>query len=305
MWDVPKSWRAIVAVADEGQFSRAAARLGMTQPQLSRLVAHAESRIGVTLFHRRPRATPTDAGEVVIRALRSAIDETTQAAAKATRIAHGQSGQITVGYASTVMASWVPASLQAFRLATPDVTITLRELHSSEQVQALREAAIDLAIGREPIDGPDMHSERLFEDELVAALASSHPLARTAQISLAAIAAEPFVLFERACAPGLHDLIVETCRSKGFELNVNYCAREWHTLLAFAASGHGVTIIPASLSALTWPNLCFRKLSGIAASAPTYLNFRPHGLSPAALGLVETILGSRAERSSARSTQTA
>jgi DNA-binding transcriptional LysR family regulator len=299
MWDVPKSWRAVVAVADEGQFSRAATRLGMTQPQLSRLVAQAENRIGVALFHRRPRARPTEAGEVVIRAIRSAIDDTTHAAAKAVSIAHGESGQVTVAFASTAMASWVPASLQAFSRARPEVTVGLKELHSSEQVEALQNGSIDLAIGRERAGQPDICSELLFEDRLVAALASSHPLARAAQVGVAEIAAEPFVLFERSCAPGLHDLIVETCRSAGFELNVNYCAREWHTLLTLVAAGHGMTIIPASLSALTWPNLCFRKLSGISASAPTYLNYHRPGLSSAARSLVDAILCSRMNNSAA------
>jgi len=274
-------------------------KLGMSQPQLSRLVAHIENRLGVTLFHRRPRARPTEAGEVVIRAIRAAIDDTSRAAAKAISIAEGQSGQVTIGFASTVMVSWVPAALQAFRHARPEVTITLRELHSSEQAEALQNGSIDLAIGRERAELPGIHSELLFEDGLVAALASSHPLARAAQVSVAEMAAEPFVLFERSCASGLHDLIVDTCRSAGFELTVNYCAREWHTLLALVATGHGMTIIPASLSALSWPNLCFRDLSGVSASAPTYLNFRPGGLSVAGRAFVDAILHSRAEHSPA------
>jgi DNA-binding transcriptional LysR family regulator len=297
MWDVPKSWRAVAAVADEGQFSRAAIKLGMSQPQLSRLIAHTESRLGVTLFHRRPRARPTEAGEVVIRAIRSAIDETSRAAVKAVSIAHGQSGQVTVGFASTAMTGWVPTAIQAFERAHCDVGITLRELHSSEQLEALQNGLIDLAIGRERPEPADIRSELLLEDMLMAAIPSSHPLAHAAQVSVAEIAAERFVLFERSCAPSLHDLIVETCRSAGVELDVNYCAREWHSLLALVAAGHGMTIIPASLSALSWPNLCFRDLSGVSASAPTYLNFRPSGLSSAARAFVEAVLHSRPEHS--------
>lgn len=289
MLDVPSIWRAILAVDEERQFSRAATTLGMTQPQLSRLIARAEHRLEVRIFDRRPLTRPTPSGQVVIAALRSAIAELREAEERAKRIAAGAIGQVKIGFASSVATTSFPRRLQRFASAFPDVIVTLKEMHSSEQVSAIREGAIDLAIGRERPNSADVRSELLIEDRLVCAVASSHRLAATPAVELADLATEVFVLFERSCTPSLHDLIMRFCGSAGFRPRISHSAREWHTILALVAAEYGVALVPASLRELSWPNLVFRELRCDQPMLPVYLLWPRAGLTPAAVAALEHI----------------
>jgi len=289
MLDIPAAWRAILAVDDEGQFSRAATRLGMSQPQLSRLVASTEKRFGYPMFDRRPYARATPSGQVLIKALRTALGELKEASVRAERVATGTGGHITIGFASTLMATSFPVALQAFGRAYPHIEITLKEMHSSEQEQAIIDGTVDLAVGREASASDQVQSQLLFEDELIAALSSSHPLALRQTFGVADLSDEPFIMFDRSSAPSLHDLIVGACQSTGFSPRVIHVAREWHTILALVAAGYGVSLVPRSLSALQWPNLCFRRFDAAGRSVALYLHWPRDGLSPAAAMLIKHV----------------
>jgi DNA-binding transcriptional LysR family regulator len=288
MLDIPAAWRAVLALDEERQFNRAATRLGMSQPQLSRLIATTEQRFGYLLFDRRPYARATPSGRVLINALRTALGELEEANAKAERVAVGTDGHIAIGFASTLMATSFPVTLEAFGRAHPDIKITLKEMHSSEQEQAIIDGTVDLAVGREAASHK-VESQLLFEDELIAALSSSHPLALRQTLGVADLSNEPFIIFDRSSAPSFHDLITGACQLAGFSPRAIHVGREWHTILALVAAGYGVSLVPRSLSALQWPNLCFRRLVAGGTSVALYLHSSKNGLSPGAALLVKHI----------------
>jgi DNA-binding transcriptional LysR family regulator len=291
MLDVPPAWRAILAVDEEGQFSRAAARLGMNQPQLSRLIARTERRLGIPIFERRPHAAATGPGRVIVDAIRSAIGEIQEATAKARQIANGSRGQVTLGFASSAMATAVPAWLKQFSTAFPDVSLTLTEMHSSQQAAAIRAGEIDLAIGREDSKSPDIASLLLLQDILGVGLSSSHRLASRQRIVLSDLKDERFILFDRSCAPSLHDHVIRTCEDAGFTPRVAHSAREWHSVLALVAAGYGVTLVPSGLSTLSWPELAHRPLADATPALPTYLLIAREAASPAAWALADLVRG--------------
>jgi DNA-binding transcriptional LysR family regulator len=289
MLDIPTAWRAILALDDEGQFNRAATRLGMSQPQLSRLIAGIEKRLGYLLFDRRPYARATPPGKVLIKAVRTTLADLEDANARAERVAAGIGGHIAIGFASSLMATSFPLALQAFSRTYPDIKITLKEMHSSEQEQAIVDGRVDLAVGREASASNQVQSQLLFEDDLIAALSSSHPLALGKTLSVADLSKEAFVVFDRGTAPSLYDLIVGACQSAGFSPRAIHVGKEWHTILALVAAGYGVSLVPRSLGALRWPNLCFRRLDDGGTSVALYLHLPKDGLSPAAALFVKHI----------------
>jgi DNA-binding transcriptional LysR family regulator len=289
MLDVPPAWRAILAVDEEGQFSRAAARLGMTQPQVSRLVARAERRLGIQIHERRPHAAATGPGRMIVDAIRSAVGEIQEATTKARQIANGSRGRVTLGFASSAMATAVPEWLKQFSSTFPDVSLMLMEIHSSQQVAAIRAGEIDLAIGREDSKSPDIASLLLLEDRLGVGLSSSHRLASRERIALSDLKDEPFILFERSCAPSLYDHVIKACVGAGFTPCIAHSAREWHSVLALVKAGYGVTLLPSGLSALSWPGLAHRPLADDTPALPTYLLIAREGASPTASGLADLL----------------
>jgi DNA-binding transcriptional LysR family regulator len=279
----------VLALAEHRQFAAAAERLGMAQSQISNLVARMESRLGYLLFTRRPRVALTPAGEAIVASLRQSVAITSAAAERAKKLAEGQIGSVVIGLASSAAASPVPRAIHRFRAANPEVLLILKEAHSAEHSDALLAEIIDIAIGRELAQAHDLHSELLIEEPLVAALAADHPLSRLEVLPLTALAPEPFVLFPRVSAPQLHDAILGACVTSGFVPNVSQEAREWHTVLNFVAAGLGVALVPAGLTALTWPGLVYRPISECTTRVRTYLTWRRVEKSTAVRSVLECL----------------
>src|SRR5690606_23956779 len=192
-------------------FGRAAEALAMRQPQLSVRLAQIERGLGVTLFVRRPRVALTPAGEIIADAARRAFGDFDAATEQARLIERGQVGAITVAVASTAMLSDVPLSIQRFRAAYPDIALTLRDMHSAQQPDALRAGTIDIAVTRELPSERTIRREIIGYQRFVALLPDGHRLAGRNALALADLAGEPFVLFDPAVAPGLHHQINALC----------------------------------------------------------------------------------------------
>ncbi len=282
-----RTLRALVVLAEELHFGRAAARIGMAQPHLSGLIAEIEADLGAALFIRRPKVSLTPAGSVITAAAARAVADLDGARREAQRLAHGELGTVRVAFASTVMLTEIPTALNAFRRDRPDVEIVLREMHSAAQHDALEAGVIDLALTREPPSDPGTRGEVLWRDHLVVI----GPDGGGADgVAVSDLREEPLVLFRRTIAPALHDQIVAICTDGGFSPNVVQEADEWHTVLALVRCGFGVTIAPSVVAGLALGDLSVQPLSGQAEEVLTYLCWRPATLSPTAAGLAERLL---------------
>jgi DNA-binding transcriptional LysR family regulator len=261
----------LIVLAEELHFGRAAERLQSAQPHVSARLKAIEQSLGFVLFQRRPNVALTAAGAVFLKAVRRASAELQASAERAFAISAGEVGSVSVGCASTVLATDIPEALQAFRAAHPEVNLRLREMHSSDHAAALDSGLIDVALTRQPMPAARFRSVRLLEEPFVAALPEAHSCAGRPSLHVEDLAAEPFVLFRRELAPILHDQITALCAVSGFSPSIVQEADEWHTVLGLVRSGFGVSLAPAGLQALRWRGLAYRPLVGQAVVASIFV----------------------------------
>jgi DNA-binding transcriptional LysR family regulator len=243
--------RYFVAVAEEGNITRAAERLGIGQPPLSQQIHALERELDVKLFHRTGHGVvATDAGKALLLDAKRLLDDVDQATLNAQRAGRGETGHLHLGFtASAAFHPIVRALVREFRNAYPGVGLTLTEGTTAQLLAQLDEGRIDLAFLR-----PGVHSfagvvlQDIASEPMKAVLPITHPLAQRARIPLSALAQEPFVLIPRAASPMLHDEIVSACRDAGFEPMPGQQAPQLSTVVSLVAAEFGVSIVPASVS---------------------------------------------------------
>ena len=256
--------RCFVALAEELHFGRTAARLGMAQPPLTQQIQKLEREIGFAVIQRRPRKTAlTDAGRALLegayRILRE-VDDTTEQARRAGR---GESGRVTVGVPPSVMLSGLPAAIRRFRESWPHVQVVIRELSTAAIAEGLMQGRLDVGLLREARQVGDLDVEVLFAEPVVAVLPSGGRLAERARLSLADLAAEPFVLFPRHLGADLFDRLMAYCRNAGFVPRVVQETTQWPSVVALVEAGLGVSIAPACVERVALSGVTIRRLPGL------------------------------------------
>jgi DNA-binding transcriptional LysR family regulator len=254
--------RYFVAVAEERHFGRAAQRLHMAQPPLSRQIQALERELGFSLFQRTRRGVElTPAGASFLDGARRVFLEADRAVIDARRASTGETGRLVVGYLASLAYSGLTRLLRAYREQSPLVEMQLRELSPQEQLEALKQGRIDVGFVRGPVDDPSLSSERVRKERLFAALPSDHPLANRARLSLENLATEPFVTFPRARATAFFDSLMALCRAAGFTPRIVQEAPQLD-IVSLVAAGFGVAILPESLREIARPDIALVPLSG-------------------------------------------
>lgn len=243
--------RYFVAVAEELHFSRAAERLHIGQPPLSQQIQALESELGVLLFERsKRRVALTEAGKRFLTSARQILAETEYAAEQARRAARGEVGELRIGFTSSLpFTSVLPGVIHDYRQHYPQVTLTLREMFTTDQFGALLAGRLDIGFVRyDGLETPDgVLLRELRRDPLRAVLNARHPLAGAASLSLADLRNEGFVMYPQDAGSGLNPLIRRLCRSAGFEPKVVQEAREATTQIGLVAAGVGMAVLPSPL----------------------------------------------------------
>jgi len=239
--------RYFVAAAEELNFGRAAARLRVSQPPLSRQIKNLEEEIGAPLFDRsRRKLQLTPAGKSFLEQAKQILTLSDRAARLAKAVGQGKCGQLTVGFLSPLGGLFLPAGVRKFRQKFPRVEVTLTEMVPRRQVKALVEGCIDLGImpKDEARFEKDLALEPVAEVGMLAALPPEHALTRLRKVPLQKLADEPLVVFKRSSAPALHDWIRDLCRANGFEPNIGRQCDQAQAMLDSVASGIGIGIVP-------------------------------------------------------------
>src|SRR5215468_3601154 len=246
--------RSIVVLAEHLHFGRAAAALYISQPALTKQIHKIEETLGGPLFLRKPRQlTLTRAGEVLVERARSVLRDAQVAIDISRSAVRGEAGCLRIGFGLPSLATGLPDLVQRFRRRFPGVQISMHEMSTPPQLEALGNRTLDVGFVRLPITASEISSFPLFTDRLVIAVGPH--AAKDSRKRLRSFAREPFVLVTRAASASLYDHIIRTCHAAGFLPKVVQEVSELFTLLNFVRAGAGVALVPSSCKAMNVPRV--------------------------------------------------
>jgi DNA-binding transcriptional LysR family regulator len=253
-----------VAVAEELHFRRAAERLHIAQPAISKQLLNLERELGVQLFYRDKRQVRlTNAGRLFLEEAKKVLEHTERAMEVASSAAKGEIGQLTVGFVSPATLTILPRTIKVFQEHYPGVGLELCRLTTAEQIEALHDGRIQVGFAREPVlyEGDTLDSKIVLREPLVVAMPEAHPFSTEPQLSLSRLANEPFMMFSRPGEPGLYEKYMQVFRSAGFTpKKVVKDTPHIQAILGFVAEGLGLMLMPACLQKLGRSGVVFRKL---------------------------------------------
>ena len=263
-------WRQFVAVAEELHFGRAAQRLHMTQPPLTQAIAQLERLLGARLFDRTKRSVQlTAAGEALLPQARELLARALSLPAQARAAAGGEIGRLRLAFVSTMGFAALPQWLRGFRALHPQVQMELIEATGDVQLQALARGDIDAGFMlHSPGFAPDgLQRLSVLHEPLVLALPEQHPLARASRLALAAVLAEPLVVFPRRILPSLHDALFAMYHAGGREPQIAQEAIQMQTIVNLVSAGLGLAWVPQSVREFQRSGVVYRQLGGRQAQA--------------------------------------
>lgn len=270
---------AFVAVVEESNISKAANRLYMQQPPLTRLIKSLEQELGTVLFKRLPRGVEvTEAGRVLYQEAVSILAHAQAIPKRVQNIAQGLEGQLHIGFTHSVgLHPFLPTLLRQFREQFPAVTIQLEEESSRDLIDAVLNEKLDLIFLRKPAPlRAELQSVHVLDEPLIVALPSNHPLAeKSGAIRLLDLEPYEFVLYRRLAGQDLFDNILAHCYQAGFSPNIVQEAPRLTSSLNLIAAGIGVSIVPASIQDFWNKQIVYKTLKAESPCiAPIYALYR-------------------------------
>lgn len=270
-----------VAVAEEMHFGRAASRLGIAQPPLSRQIAQLETDLGVLLIDRsRSQIRLTQAGEVLLDRARDVIDRIERAEREIKRIGEGVSGRLRVAFVGSATYGILPQVIREFRAVYPEVELALSASNNAELKRALIQREIDIAVARPSLDDEEIKSDPFHHESLILALPDTSPCLRDAPIQLKALKAETFVLYPRRPRPSFADYIIKVCQDSGFIPKSQVMAQDYQTAISLVSVGVGVSLVPESVSLSERAGVVYRRYEGNNPGTSLSLNYRRDNRMP-------------------------
>ncbi len=289
--------RYFLAVAEELHFGRAAERLHIAQPALSRQIASLENAIGALLFDRtRSHIHLTAAGEALLPRARDILARVADAARVARRAAEGTVGVIQIGFVGSSTFSILPSILGAFRASHAEVELVLHAMNTAELKGALIDRSIDVAFARPGIDDPEIVNETVYREPLIVAMSESDPLAAQTHVRLADLAARPFILYPRHPRPSFADTILKICREEGFSPDVAQETMEIQTALSLVSVGAGVSLVPEATSEAQLHGVAYRPILGSAPETQLSLAYRRDNRSAVTASFCALVRARKARR---------
>jgi len=256
--------RYFVAVAEELSFTKAAAKLHLAQPSLTRQIHNLEEEIGVRLLNRsKSQVALTEEGRSFLVAARRILALAAESILAVQRLSRGETAQLNIAYLSNSDFGLLPETLGAFRQAFPHVALNLFDMAPAEQFQALEARKIDLGfVGlRPPATMEHLKWESIARNRTVVVLPANHPLARKTQVSLRELKTMFFVGLSEKTHPGFRQWLSETCQQAGFTPRILQDAELEPALMTFVADGLGVSLAREHIKKLPHPGVAFRPLT--------------------------------------------
>jgi DNA-binding transcriptional LysR family regulator len=277
--------RYFVSVAEELHFRKAAAKLHIVQPALSKQITALENELGIALLDRdRRHVALTEAGEAFLHEAVEIIAHTTGAMQRAKAVGRGETGRLNIGFIHPALADLLPRTLRRFRERYPEVKVTLSEATSRVAIEKVASRSMQFAFTRLPtVERADLCAEPVCEEPVLLVIPSEHRLASAPAVTLSDLVEEDLIFVDRQVEPELHDYYVATCVNAGFSPHLVHEVNSTSVAIGLVAGGLGITFAPASARLAAQRNVVYRDLTGPAPTL-TIGTLYHSGLKPPILG---------------------
>ncbi len=277
--------RYFLAVAEEENVSRAAVRLHLSQPALSRQIRDLEDELGFALLRRSAKSVRlTEAGRTFQSEARAVLTRLDEAVKKARAIATGGRTELHVGYAPSLTVRILPPALRAFQADSPQVRVLLHDLSTEEMLARLRDGALQIAFLVSPRGAMlrGLRFEELARDRLCLAVPLEHPFARRRTVTLTAVVREPLLTYSRKEYPEYHELLARLFATVEGKPQIAGEHDGITSLIAAVEAGGGVALVAESVSCLTGPRLKLVPIVPVLERLVVGAAWRKTGLTPTA-----------------------
>jgi len=274
--------RYFVVLTEELHFGRAASRLFIVQPALSKQIASLEKELGAELFVRTKRHVElTLAGRALLADARQILAQVDGVSARAQLASRGEVGALDIGFIVPVLYDLLPYMLRRYRAAYPNVELNFHELHTRDVVDGVLGRDLHIGFTRLPVSaGADLRVHPLVEEPLLVAMPEDHPAAAKETVALADLATENFILITRSAEPELHDVHVATCAAAGFTPRAAHQVDRTTVAVGLVASGLGMCFVPAALQLAPHPGVAYRVLDTPRTSITIGAIWHPDSADP-------------------------
>lgn len=283
--------RCFVAVAEELHFGRAAARLNLTQPPLSRQIQLLEHTLDVRLLDRTSRSVAlTRAGQNFLPEARRLLRLAEGAALAARRTASGEEGSITLGFTAASGYEFLPRLIKTFRTESPGIDLVLKEMVSADQLDSLAAGRIDVGLVRPSFNRRELASLCVVREPLLLAAPEDHPLAAATEVSVADLDRQPIVTFSPYEARYFYDLLATIFASAGVTPHYVQHISQIHSIMGLVKAGIGLALVPRAARNLGFEGVVLRPIAiDTRTIVELHAVWRPGNTNPSVATLERTL----------------
>ncbi|GAB3453515.1 LysR family transcriptional regulator [Massilia terrae] len=282
--------RYFVAVAEEKNFTRAAARLHIAQPPLSRQIQQLEEDLGVALIEKGSRPLRlTEAGQFLLAHAKPLLDQVRELRAMTQRVGKLER-TLSIGFVASTLYGQLPEIVRRYRERYPQVEVTLHEMTTVEQLKALKEGRIDVGFGRLKSEDPSIRRILLREERMMVAMSPGHRLAeREGSVRLTELVHERLLVYPKAPRPSFADQVLAVFSEANLAPDQVTEVRELQIAIGLVAAGQGISIVPQSVQGMHHRNVVYRDLEDKHAFSPILFSVRHMDRSPELENLLATV----------------
>lgn len=270
-----KQMTYFVAVAEELHFGRAAERLDMAQPPLSRQIKQIEEELEAMLFNRgRSAITLTQAGERLLERSKSILAQLDDTKLEIRRIGQGAEGRLRIGFVGSATYGILPNIIKSFRAAYPSVNMNLIPLNNAQLHRQLVSRMIDIAFARPALSDSEFAMKKLVDEDLILALPDTMDTGSRRIADLSRLATHNLILYPEYPRPSYADTVLKACQNAGFKVPNRVFTMDLQTALSLVAIGEGVCVVPESVGSTPRKGMKFLRIEPEIARTSLSINYR-------------------------------
>ena len=264
-----------IAVAEELHFGRAAERLDMAQPPLSRAIKQLEDELAAILFNRgRSAITLTQAGERLLERGKTILAQMEDTRLEVRRLGQGAEGRLRIGFVGSATFGILPNIIRSYRANYPEVNLSLNPMNNAELHRALVSRELDVVFARPTLKDAELLSKHLVEERLILALPDIVDTSGRTVARLERLTTHHLILYPERPRPSYADMVLKAVEDAGFEAPMRIWCMDLQTALSLVAVGEGVCIVPESVSSAPRKGMKFLNIEPEIARTELSVNYR-------------------------------